>query len=352
MRLILLRGLLYYSQMINMSFITRLDTTALPWLPAAGRDSIGNPLQSAYEDLCTMRLICRIGSPSLNGEVYKCSSIFRLFTALKIMYLGNESSQEITVATAVSDAVKQQRATRFPIVYSTARCTETGLSDTPFSRVAIRQHRKQELVKLLRLQSNISNNRIRVIERSLGITDLDDIAAIVEPSDRKRMIMCGMTFTSQVMMSELAFCDINYLITHRSNILRRHKPIFAEIIIQCIDGILELFHLQIAHNDIHFGNFLIRTDSQNPTSNFFVMTHDFGRSEMNCSDLTNYIFDCEKLLDCILHVGVFQDEVHQGSLIINAMQTLKDVPEMMRQVQQLFRHHRNSTVVTLPWAEL
>lgn len=311
--------------------VRSLHTHALPWHPKAG--SLAAPLQSAYLNPCDVTLIRRIGSPSANGVVYDVAwPMSDHHGALKIMIPGEEAAHEISVATHLSSLVRHDRATRFPQVYTTATCDDTRIDiATPFGSDLRDRHLRRRLADEALVSANVTDRDKTRIRRAWRYMTFTELGRHTEEATVKA-IMSSTSYTSTVMVSEILYSDVNYLIRHPSRPLA-HTSFFAHIIAQCVQCLIEMFRVRAVHGDVHFGNFLLRKTGADEV---FVLIHDFGTSRLDCHDHAAYMFDLAKLMDNVRNNGAFPEAVDSSLQIIDRATSMDSVEEAMCQVMDLF----------------
>lgn len=300
------------------------NLTKLAWSKAALH--ISNEVATTCSE--QLYLTARVGSDSSNGEVYASQ-----MGAVKIMMPGTESRKELQIAVYLS-----KRGACVPQVLATGTCALATVNPaTAFGKQVRERHHRAELRTLH------TAGRLAISKRSAGgrhlklpIQDLctglpvDQVAAVFA-SDQ-----CNVT----VLVSELCYCDINYLVTHPSEPLRSLE-LFAAILVQCVDCMLELFHATVSHNDLHFGNFLIRKSQCRQCS---VLVHDFGMSELNCHCYKAYIWNAEKFIDAVSATGYAGDLVDRALAIVRTPKHMDEVEGSLAELRQLFEVYAAASI--------
>jgi maltooligosyltrehalose synthase len=128
---------------------------------------------------------------------------------------------------------------------------------------------------------------------------------------------------------------VNHLVRHSDQPLS-NAALFADIIIQTIDGLIELYELRVVHKDIHFGNVMLKVQ---PDKSVLVLIHDFGTSQMNCEYYPDYMYDLERLKQCVLASGYFETEVTAARKVIAAVSSMSEVKTAIQAVQNVFSMH-------------
>jgi hypothetical protein len=163
------------------------------------------------------------------------------------------------------------------------------------------------------------------------ISEMSTLVSVVELT----AIQAETAFETRVLLSEVCYSDVNYLIKHIDKPLS-NAALFADIIIQTIDGLIELYELRVVHKDIHFGNVLLKVQSD---KSVLVLIHDFSTSQMNCEYYPDYMHDLERLMQCILASGYFEQEVVAARAVIAAVSSMNEVIAAMQAVQNVFSAH-------------
>lgn len=297
-----------------------LNNHGLPWHPAALYNAAS--ICDAYVDPCALVLHRRIGSPSANGEVYDVTWTFNGHGALKVMMPDDTSENEVRIATFLSESV----TSRVPIVYADATCNFCLSTSTPFGRDVKDRHVREKL-KDLKISTADSRDARRLNRAWLSMS----IAELCDGLDPHQieLVMSATHFKTRVMVSEIAYSDIRYLLSRGIA-----EDAFATIIMECLDCLLDLFRLGVSHGDVHFGNFLIRRQSND---DFQVIIHDFGMSELDCVDHERYMFDIEKLLDCVIMTGHFVDVVQSCLPIVRKVSSLAAVERCIVDIKAQFQ---------------
>jgi hypothetical protein len=89
------------------------------------------------------------------------------------------------------------------------------------------------------------------------------------------------------------------------------------------------------HKDTHFGNVLLEVHSE---KSVLVLIHDFGTSQMNRQYYPDYMHDLERLMQCILVSGYFEQEVVAARSVIAAVSSMSEV-KVIQAVQNVFSMH-------------
>jgi hypothetical protein len=183
-------------------------------------------------------IITRIGSESSDAVVYKVK-IGQCNMAAKVLLHVEDGSQkniqkEIAMAKTVSQQVTKNKTRHFPIVFGSTKCNNIIFP----SQVAV-QNSAQLLI------------------------------------DNAQKYQKKSQLSGEILFSELLWGDVNQLY----GLLRKDPAmgsVFDNIIPQTFSAIHELHSLGISHNDLHFGNLLIRVDNTNMKLDTLI--HDFGKS--------------------------------------------------------------------------
>jgi len=289
----------------------------------------------------------------MNAQVFRIFNSFGIAAALKIMPVGIDSENEVKIACFLSQQMHQTRCTRFPHVFTDAVCQETRLdTSSPFVQDLVDTAQKKKLLEIYEQHPNHLPQKLRVFRRSLHQRSFADVRELVANFVAEATIddiIQIKSFPSRVLISELAYMDVNYLLRHQSNLLRTNTSIFAQIIIQTLSGIDEMLKLRILHKDIHFGNVLLKKMT-NSVPNFFCLIHDFGTSDMECHHLQDYLFDIGKLIDCVFQTCTFVPQVHAANSILRDTEHLDVLSQSIKNIQLLFHKFVDMDNLTINWS--
>jgi hypothetical protein len=281
------------------------------------------------------QLVCRIGSASANGVVYDMMLDKSAHAALKFFATGPQAENEVTIATFLSASVLATHSTRFPVVYGSATCSSANLDLTqPFAQEVREGHIKRRLLEIYSRSSTCKPATLKKLKRAPAAQSISEISALVSPAELAT-IQAETAFEVRVLLSEVCYSDVNYLIRHIDQPLR-NAALFADFVMQTIDGLIVLYELRVVHKDIHFGNVLLKVQ---PDKSVLVLIHDFGTSQMNCEYYPDYMYDLERLMQCILVSGYFNTEVTAAREVIAAVSIMSEVKTAMQAVQNVFSVH-------------
>lgn len=339
-----------------------VDLANLPWkLVAAWTHPPPAPFEAAahIRNVCNYPVLHRIGSPSQNGVVYEIKMSEVHHAAMKFMVPAPEAQQEVQNAVHLSDFVRTGRLCRFPIVYGSGNCTLAKVNtSTTFGNLARENYQRTALKELVLAQPDLSP-RTRVMLRKHTAIPIEQLLLLVPAQDHAlvEMILTETLFPTAVLISELMFCDVNALVLHEHEPLR-DTNMFAHLVMQIIDGLEELFRARVSHNDIHFGNVLLRvTEDQQ----LFAVLHDFGTAEMGCEDYRNYVGDIEKLMANLDTTGrnhstlaAFPSEIQRTMQMCEQVRSMSQLPSVYRVIKTLFSNRITGAVgyqKTVRWLE-
>jgi hypothetical protein len=255
-------------------------------------------------DLNALQIQNRIGSASQNAQVYRATSA-GTDIALKIILNSNHLTDahienELKIAEMLSDRVIAGISTRFPVVLKHGKVmAKLDLSGWFGSKIRIAQQRKQ-IVQQAELNPDMTYKDVMHLKKNTSRLD-----ELIDTSSTPLT-----TFQVPVLVSELMYCDMNYLVTQDNSPLRQ-KEFYADIICQIIHGLIELFEADVLHDDLHFGNILLKRKQEQ----LFAVIHDFGTSHVGI-DYRDYN-DLQKLMANIKNtkdnfgIGEFQIEVKE-----------------------------------------
>jgi hypothetical protein len=255
-------------------------------------------------DLNALQIQNRIGSASQNAQVYRATSA-GTDIALKIILNSNHLTDahienELKIAEMLSDRVIAGISTRFPVVLKHGKVmAKLDLSGWFGSKIRIAQQRKQ-IVQQAELNPDMTYKDVMHLKKNTSRLD-----ELIDTSSTPLT-----TFQVPVLVSELMYCDMNYLVTQDNSPLRQ-KEFYADIICQIIHGLIELFEADVLHDDLHFGNILLKRKQDQ----LFAVIHDFGTSHVGI-DYRDYN-DLQKLMANIKNtkdnfgIGEFQIEVKE-----------------------------------------
>lgn len=222
----------------------------------------------------------RLGTPSMDGEVYLLQ-IGDVKMAGKVMPVINDKSEqkntnEIKIATFLSNIVKEGKSLFFPIVYGSALCTKTTFSNnSKFKKESDRYALIRNIIKQLEGDRR-KQVRFNAYTKSGKLDTHEDIIAFVKSYDIE--IPDKIQGTSYIMLSELAWGDLgDFFIKYGDKI---GYKMWNKLILQSLYAIRDLHVLGIAHNDLHIHNMLIMFEQKNGKIEFLPLIHDFGKSEI------------------------------------------------------------------------
>jgi hypothetical protein len=201
----------------------------------------------------------------------------------------------------------------------------------PFAQEVRETHIKRRLLEVYSRNSTCKPATLKKLQR---VPAVQSIYILVSPAELTA-IQAKEAFEARVLLSEICYSDVNYLIRHALTPLS-NAALFADTIIQTIDGLIELFVLSVVHKDIHFGNVLLKVQAD---KSVLVLIHDFGTSQMNCEYYPDYMHDLKRLMQCILVSGYLEQEVVEARAVIAAVSSMNEVKAAMQAVQNVFSTH-------------
>jgi serine/threonine protein kinase len=224
-----------------------------------------------------VRIIKRIGSQSGEGEVYlvafsspRSSSPLG---AMKIMpYVSVSSkesiSNEISIATMLSNEVVEGRSSHFPVVFSYAFVCD-DVETSPYVSSFIDDAREYAAFN----EIYRSLGRVEAKRFLIHYTTSSDKNHFLDESARKYNVnISSVKPKVAVMISELAWGDVRaYFELRRPTI-----DIVRKMINDIFSGIDHMHSLGIFHGDLHTGNVLVTLRPNGEYGDCLI--HDFGRS--------------------------------------------------------------------------
>lgn len=272
------------------------------WLPAAG-----NYLPKCipcYNAPCSLfkknlDLSTRIGSDSQDAMVFGVNIEGCPIAAKLLLPIDDQTvarnEDEIEMAKIVSNAVRQGKTDRFPIVYGATKCNKIKI-DPNISELAQNAYRYR-VTQYLKEKYTTKGKRFSIRNRSMPFAEFISAASQEFNDDEIKTL----ELKGHILMSEMAWGDgiqfLNKLGEEINLPKQRINDVFDIVIPEIFLGIIELHKLGISHNDLHLGNILIRADE---FGNFRVLLHDFGKSELVQEwDSENVLRDFDKVADYI-----------------------------------------------------
>jgi hypothetical protein len=272
---------------------TVINVRSLPWLPAAGW-SAERCKDDITLDWCTIKPLRRIGSKSRSAIVYEIVVSETLHAAMKLMVTGADADNEVAVATFLSTRVRLGESTRFPLVYGSTICLETEVD----------------------LMTNFGLTVKKIWESQF-------------PDDTRQN-----RFPTHVLVSELMYEDVLQYFQHKDVI---GSPEEAYIVEEVIEALRELLEARVHHGDLHLGNVLLHVHDDT----IGVIVHDFGSSQLGCTDADLYELDLLTFLDCVKQEGRFISQVHAvESLCQQKDGSLEGFDIVLQRASSLFRAQR------------
>jgi serine/threonine protein kinase len=206
----------------------------------------------------------------------------------------------------------------------------------PFAQEVRESHIKRRLLEVHSRSPTCKAATLKKLKRAPATQSISEMSALVSPAELAT-IQAETAFEVRVLLSEVCYrSDVNYLIRHIDQPLS-NAALFADIIIQTIDGLIELYELRVVHRDIHFGNVLLKVKPD--TKSVLVLLHDFGTSQMNCAYYPDYMYDLERLMQCVLASGYFKTKMTAARKVIAAVSSMNEVKTAMQAVQNVFSVH-------------
>ncbi len=228
-------------------------------------------------DFTLLRVVSRIGSNSVEGEVFKIFIQDKYF-AMKIMPLINFASiakneNEIRIASMVSGKY-------FLRVYAHKRCENvyfnfhtSNFYDSSMM-FAYAKH-ISELIPKERVKRFIANFKLGKFQT------VQDFQSYLNSIGYENWDLSVVSASADLMISELVWGDLaTYLTLFQIDL--------KDIITQVKEALYELhYKFHVKHNDIHLGNILVRD-----LDSFQLLIHDFGKSEIYTDfENTKYYFE-------------------------------------------------------------
>jgi thiamine kinase-like enzyme len=235
----------------------------------------------------------RIGSNSANGIVYKIrlSDIANVYAALKMMPVTQESKDEIYYAKFLSNSGNRV----FPSVFGFAKCDVVLDMDISASRKIAEESIRKNI--LLDIAHKLKEKHSDVSEKSQSLLYWTRLRKIFEsgssldfireeyPEETAQWIAYFNAKSHDVylLISEIFYSDIRYYVNiYHDESNDEYNPLkrldsYRDLIKGVLSAMEALFDHGLVHQDIHFGNFLVR--KQNNGSRLDVVIHDFGESK-------------------------------------------------------------------------
>jgi hypothetical protein len=274
----------------------------------------------------TLQVQNRIGSASQNAQVYR-AMVNGTDVAVKIMLNSNHMSREhidneVQIAQMLSRRVLAGQSTRFPLVIQHGKIMAKLDLNCWFGQVIQKTHQRKQKIQQAESRLDITPRELRHLKKNLS--KLDDMIDTTTHLD---------TFEIPVLVSELLYCDMNYLVTQENSPLKS-KEIYSSIIGQIIDGLLQLFDANVLHDDLHFGNILLRAEGDE----LFAVIHDFGTSFVGIdyrdyNDLQKVMSNIENTKD---NFGIGGLEAEVEKIMSYAVNSLSDIEANLHSARKQF----------------
>lgn len=274
-----------------MDMCRKVDFNGFEWISSSERISpYRMNLKIASECLCHIctgnanslekckvhKLICncRIGSPSIDGEVFKVVYNDEIPMALKIMPIMNDkhvarNMNEIDIAVKASNLVKTGCTTHFPMVFGHGQCEVIMDVESPFKGPGVRYHMLEKFANAI--PSRICAKRFRISRRRSSSREIIETASEIFPFQVVEEIAKDDHQFVDLMASELAWGDLLRFYEENKDV-----DLWKNIITEALHAIRDMQQLLgVFHGDLHWGNLLIMIFEDNSLE---VLIHDFGRS--------------------------------------------------------------------------
>lgn len=215
---------------------------------------------------CDIEVIQRIGSPSMNGEVYQLKYRGKEFVGKILPIIDKKteesSSSEIKIANFVSNLVTTGQSVYFPVVYGSAFCREViynekSLFSKPSKLHALKKHIEKQM------SSNIQKKRF-----STSANTLKKAKAF---ASENKINIDNISPSSYIMFSEIAYSDLSYYIEQYTLTVKEWNALITHIFL----AIKTMQDKNLFHGDLHTGNILIL---KNENNDLLPLIHDFGTS--------------------------------------------------------------------------
>lgn len=248
------------------------------------RERLSKPycINYPYNSTEPFSIVKRIGSESVNGEVYllslpgskaKNEDTSLGYIAGKVMPIFNEKMEignkhEIRIAKKASDLVSEGKTTHFPLVYGSDHCEKTIYSENSKFTIPSKDWWIKKHIRLL--PAHTQKRELILYDtktRDLSLGEKVNYMQKLVPGIDINQITCE----SDILLSELAWGDLYTFINKYKETLSDENVIeMYSVILQIINDMQNL--LKICHNDFHTGNILII----NTEKGINMLAHDFG----------------------------------------------------------------------------
>ena len=280
----------------------------------------------------------RIGSESSDAVVFRMDIGPACPAAVKVLldvadFSDEKNENELRLANLVSNQVKANRTDRFPVVYGSKECKNMLFPE----KVEGNMRKLIERAKAYTLLSNLEKlAREKGFRRSYLIwkqansqKSYEDMLSSIKAKFSEYGDFDKIKLSGTVLISELVWGDLLQLYQELSE--DEVPRIFDNLIGQGLLAIQELHDLGISHNDLHFGNFLVRIGDGDDYKEIRVLIHDFGKSEyLNPDDWTTnkILADFKTVSNTVLSMNRLGEEIHSKMKALNTyLASLEEVPK-------------------------
>ena len=246
-----------------------------------------------------LKVVKRIGSQSVNGEVYLLRTPAGKYIVGKIMPIVNEKTEsdnknEIKIALKASSLVHSGSTTHFPLVYGSSICENT-MYDRSSNFISNSQDwwlRKQIMQSFGGKRARIEG--VRFNQQTFGKSFEEKIAYAKQRVPT--LDVSKMELESDVLLSELAWGDLETFLQH--NLKNMSDEELYQMYAVILDVIMDMQKkLHIVHNDFHSGNMLVVFSDKGVN----ILAHDFGTAqEKKEFDTYDSLIDVEKITSKLL----------------------------------------------------
>lgn len=217
-------------------------------------------------DTLQFNTIRRIGSNSVNGQVYEIHDTRGKKAAMKIFK--DHTDREGTFALLFSD----MESPHFPSVFSYRTCPKVLLNRDMFQHDNELMYIRKEATSSI--PDDLKRKRALITIRRNPVSTRKDILTIARdhgaPHSELSQIFVQDGIPMEILCSELLAGDLTQILLYPTPTV---NPL--DIIADFLLAYLEMVHRGISHGDMHTGNVLVRiTNSKN-----YAVIHDFGTCE-------------------------------------------------------------------------
>lgn len=273
-------------------------------LSARALDSPKNKGKLNVCDIDSFVVKRRIGSPSVNGRVYKIEDKnSKEEYALKIF----RGVDECKLATKLGEESRH-----FPKVYTWSPCPNVILDANDTYKASEEYHFMTNFAVENHPGSKLDKKRLRLILSKMPLADPIKIMEVASEHGVSRELLSTIDLSKgiplDVMASELLFSDINQMIFNLGEDgIGRINNIVAGV----FPALVKLSQLGYVHKDLHLGNVLVRKSEDNEES----VIHDFGET-VKSDDIGEHVEDVNFFFHALLQspIGNVYEEIIQTSM--------------------------------------